>query len=182
VERVAGHAVAGELRIDARPALLRRLHLLEDHDARALRDDEAVAVTVPRTRGVLRIVVALRQRLHDGEAPDGERGDHRLGPSGEREVRLAVLDHAVRLADRVRARRAGRHHGEVRPLHPVLDRDVAAGLVDDQAGDEEGRDRARVAAALEVLPVGLLDDRESPDARADHDGEALTVLVGDRDP
>ena len=52
VVRVARHPVADELGVDPRAALLRGLHLLEDDQAGALADDEAVAVPVPGARGV----------------------------------------------------------------------------------------------------------------------------------
>ena len=51
--RVGRHAVADQLGVDARAARLRVLELLEDQDAGALADDEAVAILVERPAGAL---------------------------------------------------------------------------------------------------------------------------------
>ena len=61
-------------------------------------------------------VVALGERLHVGEAADRHRRDGRFGAAGDHDVGVAVLDRAERVADRVRARRAGRDGGVVRAL------------------------------------------------------------------
>ena len=58
VEGVAGHAVADHLGVDRRAAAPRELQLLEDEDAGALAEHEAVAILVERPAGALRVVVA----------------------------------------------------------------------------------------------------------------------------
>ena len=53
VVRVARHAVADDLGVDPRAAAPRVLELLEDQDAGAFADDEAVAILVERPAGAL---------------------------------------------------------------------------------------------------------------------------------
>src|SRR5687768_5730661 len=116
VERVAGHAVAGDLAVDRRAARESMLALLDDQHARAFAHDEAVALRVPRTRRALRLVVPRRERTHRREAADRERGDHCLAAAGEHHVCFIALNDLVRVADRMRTRRArGRGRG-ARPL------------------------------------------------------------------
>ena len=86
MERVGGHPVADQLRVDGRAALLGELQFLEDDDAGAFAHDEAVALAIERTAGVQRIVVARRQRAHRGEAADAHRRDRRLGAARDHHV------------------------------------------------------------------------------------------------
>src|SRR5687768_18257936 len=64
VERVAGHAVAGDLAVDRRAARESMLALLDDQHARAFAHDEAVALRVPRTRRSEEHTSELQSRLH----------------------------------------------------------------------------------------------------------------------
>src|SRR5205823_8428047 len=96
--RVRRGAVADDLAIDVRAALLRGLQLLEDQDAGALGDDEAVAPGVERPRRARRLLVARRERAHGVEAADAERRDGRLAAAGEHGVAVAALNRAHGLA------------------------------------------------------------------------------------
>ena len=73
----------------------------------------------------------------------------------------------IRIADRVRAGRAGGDGGVVRALGVEAHRDDAGGDVGDEHRDEEGRDLARPALAIDV--VLLLEALEAADAAADDD-------------
>ena len=129
------------------PRFFGRLQLLEDHDARAFADDEAVAVPVEGPRGVLRLVVARREGPHRREPADGERRDHRLRAARDHGVRVAVLDHAVRLADRVRARRAGGDVARFGPFAPYLIEILPPASFTMSPGMKNGRDHPSGAAA-----------------------------------
>src|SRR4029077_7852610 len=102
VERAA---VAADLAVDARAAPDRLCERLEHHDARALAEQEAVAVAVERTRGALRLVVARGHRLDLAEPGDAHRIDHRVGAAGEHPFALARAHHAEGRTDRVGGRR-----------------------------------------------------------------------------
>ncbi len=142
---VAGHAVADDLGVDLRAALLGVLEFLEHDDAGALAHDEAVAVLVPRPRRLLRRVVeAASTGARGGEAGDAEPADRRLGAAGDHHVGIVPHDHPRRVADRVRAGGAGGDHRMVGPLEAVADRDMAAGEVDQRRRNEE---RAELAAS-----------------------------------
>src|SRR5690606_21491874 len=82
VEGVAAHAEADQLAIDARAARLRLLVVLEHQDAGAVAHDEAVALAVPGTRGLFRLVVAGGQGLHRAEAAERGRRGRVLGAAG----------------------------------------------------------------------------------------------------
>ena len=71
--------------------------------------------------------------------------DRRFRAARHHHVGVAERDQARGIADRVRAGRAGGDDRVVRPLQPVLDRDIAGGEVDQPAGDEERRDAPRPA-------------------------------------
>jgi hypothetical protein len=59
VKRVAAHAITHDLGENRRSPPPRRLQFLQNQDARALADNEPIAVAVERTAGVRRIVVVL---------------------------------------------------------------------------------------------------------------------------
>ena len=94
----AGQRRADQLGMDRRAARQSVLGRLEDHHAGALAVHEAVAVAVERPRGVLRVVVALGQRVHVAERRETHRQQRRLRAAGEDDVDLAALDHAQPVA------------------------------------------------------------------------------------
>ena len=168
---VGAHAVANNFGDDLRATLLGELQFFQDQDARAFADDEAVAVLVPGTAGVMRIVVARGQRAHGGKSADAHGSDGGFGAAGNHHVGVAVLDDARGIANGMRAGGAGGAGGLVRALGVMADADLAGGEIDDGRGNEERRDLAR--AAVEQVVVLALDDVESADAGADVDAGAL---------
>ena len=64
------------------------------------------------------MLVLGREPAHRGEAGEDQRHDARLRAAGEHRVGRAALDHLRRLADRVRAGRAGGDDRVVRALMP----------------------------------------------------------------
>ena len=149
------------------------LQRLQDDDAGAFAHDEAVAVLVERTRCRGRIVVALRQRRHVGEAADGHRRDRRLGAAADHHVRITVLNRAERIADRVRARGAGGDGRVVRTTCLEAHGDDAGRDVGDEHRDEEGADLALPALAVDV--VLLLEALEATDTAPDDHPGAIRV-------
>src|SRR3546814_11163902 len=100
VDAVGGHAVAGQLGVDARAARLGVFVFLQHQHAAAAGDDEAVASGVVGTRGAFgRVVVVGGQRAHRvdlrGPAPV-----QFLAAAGEHHVLAAV---AVTVAPRADA-------------------------------------------------------------------------------
>ena len=61
----------------------------------------------------------------------------RLGATRDHHIRVAVLDQPRPVADRMRAGRAGRHHGMVGSLETIPDRNVPRAEIDEAAGNEE---------------------------------------------
>ena len=123
---VAGGAVAGQLGVDARAALLGVLQLFQHQHAGALADHEPVAAAVERAAGLLGgVVVAGADRLQSAETGHRQRRDRRLGTAAQDHVGGAVLDPAVRLADGVVGGGAGGHHGVGGAARVDADGDVA---------------------------------------------------------
>ena len=87
--RVGGQGRADDLGEDRRAAVERVLGRLDDEDAGALAEHEAVAGPIERARGALGIVVALRQRAHVRERRERHRQERRLGAAREDDVALA---------------------------------------------------------------------------------------------
>ena len=173
---VAGQAVADDLGIDLRAARLGVLIFLEHHDAGALAHHEAVAVLVVGPRGLgRRFVEAGRQRARGAEA--GHRRCRQIGDSVPPATITSASPSAIsraRVADRMRAGRAGRHHRMVRTLQAVLDRDIAGSEIDQAAGNEERRHLARAALLQEDRRVG--DAGQAADAGADQGAGGALVL------
>ena len=167
VECVPAHAVADEFGDHRRVPPLRELQLFQHQQASPLADHEAVPVNVPRPGGPCGVVVARRKRLHVAEARDAHRRDGRLRPAADHRVRIALLDQAERVADRVGAARAGRRGGRIRPLGVPADRDLPGGEIDDRRRNEEGRDPARTGR--QQLGMLALDDVEPSDPAPDID-------------
>ena len=82
---------------------------------------------------------------------------------------------SARLADRVRAGRAGRDRRVVRPAQPEVDRDLPARRVDEHVREEERRDAVLPALAQQSLCSMMPGD--AADRGADEDPGALR---GDR--
>ena len=146
VMRVARQTVAGHFGVDRGAACLGVFQFLENHDAGALAQHEAVAVGVIGTRGLFRRIVASGGKRPAGrEAGKRKRGDRRFRAACDHHVGIAEDDQPCGIADGMRAGRTGRHDGMVRPFQAVPDRHLARDQVDDVAGDEERADAPRAA-------------------------------------
>src|SRR5208283_3596080 len=138
---------------------------------------KAVAILVPRTAGLFRIVIAGGERAHGGESTDAHRSDGGLGTAGDHNVSVIVLNDAERVSDGVGARGAGGRGGFVRSLGAETHGDVAGGKIDDGGGYKERRNLAR--STIEKSGVFAFDDIESADAGADVDANALGIFRRD---
>src|SRR5262245_10279800 len=176
VERVRGHSVAGDFTINLRAAGLRVLQLFEQQNARALADDEAVAVLVEGARGTRRVVVARRQGAHRGEAPDRHRRDRAFAAAADHGHGVAALNDLEAVSDGVRACAAGGRGGRVRSFSLAIDRNVSRREIDDRGRNEKGRYAA--GAAFHHLRVLGLEDAEPPDAAADEYAHVFGQVVG----
>ena len=174
---VGVHADTDQFGIDGRAARLGVLVLFEYHDTGAVAEHEAVTVLVERTAGGLGIVVAGREGARGGKATETDRRGRHLGAAGQHHVDIAVTDHERRLADVVRAGRAGRDDGIIGAFEAELDREIAGHHVDDVGGHEEGRDPARPLVAIDLVIV--LDAGDAADAGTHGHTDAPTVGLRD---
>src|SRR5262249_57983920 len=92
-------------------AALGVLERLEYYDACALAHHEAVALLVPRTRGLGRIVVeGGGERAGRRETRNADSADRSLGAARDHHVSIVPHDDPRGVADRVSTARARRHH------------------------------------------------------------------------
>ena len=117
--RVGAHSISDQFGQNRRAAPAGVFQFFENQNSRAFADDESVAHLVPRTAGVLGIVIALRQRAHGAKSADRQRCDAGFGPSADHHIRIVVLDNPHRIADRVRTGGARGRGGRVGPFAPV---------------------------------------------------------------
>ncbi len=130
---------------------------------------------------MLRVVVSGGGRLDRVEARHRDRGDRRLRRAGDHDVRLAVLDHLVAVADRVDPGRApGRDHHR-RAVGSELERDLAGQAARNQTLVEE---RGRVVGVDQPLlatiadrDVAVLEGHRPSHGRAQADPHAIAVGV-----
>ncbi len=181
--RVVRCAVAEHLGVDTGAAGLRRLEVLQHEHAGTLAHDEAGAGGVERTRRAGRVLLLGGEPAHGAEPGEDQRVHAGLGAACEHRVRVAAADQLRRLADRVRAGRAGGDDGVVGPADAERDGELPARRVDEDVGQEVRRDAVR--AALTEHRLLLHDPEEAADRRAEDDPdagrvEAVQAGVGDR--
>src|SRR5712691_10304319 len=100
---VCSHAVADNLGINVRAALLRQFEFFKDQDARAFANNESVAIPLKGTAGVLRIVVAGGESPHRSESSNTHRRDRRLCPAANHHIGIAALNNPEAVADSMSA-------------------------------------------------------------------------------
>ena len=178
---VAGKAVADQLGVDGGAAVLGVLEFLEHDASGAFAHHKAVAIAVVGARGLLGPVVeAGRQGAAGAKSGQRKAIDRRLGAAGDHHVGVAEGDQPSRVADRVRAGRAGGDDSVVGTLEMVSDRDLPAHQIDETAGNEKRRDAAR--PFLMQGHGGVVDAPKSADSRADQYPGLDLLLVGLRGP
>ena len=158
-----------------RAARQRVLGRLEDDDAGALAEEEAVAVAVERPRGLLGIVVALRERAHVREGREAHRQERRLRAAGDDDVDLAALDHAQAVEEAMTLERAGRDLGDDRAREAVLHRELAGGHRAREGRDGEGADEAGAPRLDRVAGPSMTCSRPPPPVLT-RDGHAIALL------
>src|SRR5690348_5359383 len=173
--RIARRAIADDLRVNMGASTLRVVVVLEHDDAGAFAHHEPIARLIEGPRRCRRRVVPLRQRFHVCETADRHRRYRRLRSTRDDDIRVAILDRAEGVSDRVGARRAGGDSSVVRPLRVEAHRDEARGNVGDEHRDEEWADLAR--PALPIYVVLLLEALQSTDAAAEDDTDAIWIIL-----
>ncbi len=123
--RVVGGAEADDLAVDPRPAPLRVLERLDNHQPAALGRRRAVAIGREGPAGMRGVVVAAAESPGEALAHQGHGVHLALGPAADAHVRHAAGDRPAGLADGQMAGRLGAGDGVAGPLGVVDDRDVA---------------------------------------------------------
>src|SRR5262245_4549 len=132
------------------------LLVLDQQDARALTDHEAIALDIEGATGALWGVVAPREGMHVGEGGYPHWRDAALRAAGDHRDGIATADHLRSLADGIGAGCAGRDGGKIGSARADLHRDKASGDVCDEHGDKERADTVRPAVEerLELIVAG----------------------------
>src|SRR5581483_529837 len=132
---------------------------------------------IPRARGVLRVVVTLRESAHGREAADTHGRDGRFRSAADHRLGGAALDELERVADGVRAGGTGRGGGRIWPARAETNGHLPGREVDNDRRDEKRRDAVRAFFQQDL--VLALDDLEPADAAADVDAHAVTPFGRD---
>ncbi len=174
MERVGGHGRAQHLGLDRGTTLQGMLSALQDHDPGAFAVEEPVAVTVERSGGALRIVVAARERAHVAQRCEGHGKQRRLRPAGQHHIRLPVLDHAQPILEADHGAGTRSDLRDDRPEQPVLHGELAGGHRAGQGRDGERAYLARPAAREDTCPFGHL--LLATAARVERDRDPIALL------
>ena len=100
---IGSQTITEDLGVNPGAAFFRRLVFFEDNDTGAFTHNKAVTVLVKRPARSHRVIVARRQRLHNGETANPEWTNRRLAATGNNRICIAALNHAKSITDRVRA-------------------------------------------------------------------------------
>ena len=181
VVRVARRAVADDLGVDARAALLARARALRESRCRAPSPITKPSRVASNGRdAVCGRVVALGERLHVREAADRHRRDGRFRTAGDhRRRRRRTGWCGTRRRSRARSWRRPRRWRSSAPWRWNRIETSPAAMSAMNIGMKNGADLALPALAVDV--VLLLERLESADAAADDDAECVpgrTLAVG----
>ena len=122
---VAGAGVAQDFAVDGRAASAGVLALLEHEHPGPFAQDEAVAIAAEGAAGAVGLVVpAPRDDAHHVEAHHDGRGDRGIGPAGQDQRALAVLDASQGVAEGVGAGGAAGRDDVRGAAQAELDRDL----------------------------------------------------------
>ena len=146
----------------------------QDEDAGAFADDEAIAIFVEGTAGVRGIVIARGKRAHGGETADAHGGDGGFCSAGNHHIGIVAFDHAIRIADGMRAGGAGGSGSFIGTFSAPANADLSGSKVDDGGGNKKRRDLAR--ATGQHGAVFALNNVETADAGANMDADPLGVF------
>ncbi len=171
VVAVRGQTLAQHLAVDPGTARGGVLGGLQDDDARALAQYEAVTGLVVRAGGLLGVLVVLGHRHHVGERGDRQRVDRRLGAARDDHVGAAGTDHLDGVADGLGAGRAGADRSVHARLGVDLQADVGRRAVRHEHGDGVRGDPAHALVLQDVVLVEQGGD--TADAGGDHGAQTL---------
>src|SRR5579863_9089227 len=107
------------------------LEFFENQDACPLADDKTVAVLIPWTASLFRIIVAGGKGAHRSKSANAHSSDGSFGSAGDHHIGIAVLDNAERVTDRMSTRRAGSRRRFIGSLGTVAHGDLSGGKVND---------------------------------------------------
>src|SRR5690242_7058810 len=91
VVRVGAHAITDDFRDNRRAPILRMLQLFQDQNSGAFADYEPVALPIPGTRCLIRLVIARRQSTHGGEPADSHWSHASFAAAADHHIGVTVL-------------------------------------------------------------------------------------------
>src|SRR5436305_2349706 len=168
-------AVAYDFREDGSVAPLRMFEAFKNKASRAFANDESIAARVPRTAGVLGIVIARGERLHRGKSTDPHGGDGSFSAAANHHFRGSTLDNLEGVANGMSRSGARRGGGGIRSARAITNGNLSGRQIDNGGRDEKGRNLAR--AAVQQLAMLALDDVESTDAGRNVNAHFIEVRI-----
>ncbi len=173
---IAAHAESDKLGVDFRAARPGMFQFLDDQAAGTVAQHKAVTLTVKRPARLFRLIVTRCHRPGGAKTAERQIRGGVFRTTCKHHVRIAV-HHASRCyTDAVGGCRTGSDNRQVRTSHAIHDADVARCHVDDAARNEERRNLACTTG--KVLVVIIFDRRQSADACAHGNADAVTVFLG----
>ena len=145
----------------------------EHQNTGTVTQDKTVTVAIPGATGLLRGIIAGRQRTGCRESGHAQRRGCHFSTARDHYIGITVLNHAHGVANVMGAAGAGGGDRNVRATEAVFDRHVARNHVDDAARHEERRYTASTAGIERI--VGFFNHRQTADAGAN--GTADTVCI-----
>ena len=182
---VAGGTVAEYLRVHGCSPGKSAVELLEHYNARALTHHEPCPCRVEGPRGPCRFFVFGNEAAHGAEAAEEQRVDARLGTPCQHYVGGLAADELGSQTDCMCTGGTRRDNCVVRAADPERDRDLAAGRVGQNVGQEGRGNVGWTALSEDVVLASEL--AEAADARAQDDADtvrpvAVDSRVGERLP
>ena len=163
---IGTHAKACQLRVNLGAAGLCVLVLFEHQHTSTFAQHKTITVLVPGARSRLGVVVARRERTHGSKAANTQRRYGGFRATSHDDVSIAVFNHATCFADAVQTCGAGCHDRQIWPLEAKTHGHMPCHHIDDGSRHEERRNTAR--AARRQFCVGIFDQRQAADTRANH--------------
>ena len=171
---IARHPVPDDLGIDLGAARFRALITLEHHDPGALAHDEAITPLVVGPGGFRRRVVVVGRKGAAGrKTRQRDPADRAFRPAGNHHLGISKRHQPCGITDGMGPGRARRHHGMVRTLETVLDRNIARREIDQASGNEERADPPRTLVAQQQRR--LRDTLQPANAGADQNPDVLAI-------
>ena len=171
---VSGGSVTDHLCQNIGSAAHRMTKLFNNQHTGTFRHDETITVTIKRTAGMQRIIVAGGQGFKRTETCQTHGDNARFGTTGDHHIGIITFDHPIGFTDGVASGGTCSCQTEIRTAHAVTYGNVSGSNITDHHGDQKRRNPS--GTAVEQHFVFPFQSTETADTAGDD--HAVTVAVG----